>query len=151
MVLSKSLGAGYKPLTWTHYPHHEEKERRGKMFEKVWDNMFEGGSLWAGILTGTVAQLQDTFALTNGRIKSNEYAVSTAKNATMALGTMAGVEAGAVLGSAVMPGFGTMVGSILGGMVGDRVGAYVGQQAGSLAFQNATQTQPAPAGVPVSQ
>lgn len=123
------------------------------MFEKIWGNMFEGGSLWAGILTGTVAQLQDTFAFTNGKMKSNEYAVTTTKNATMALGTMAGVEAGAVLGSAVMPGFGTMIGSIVGGMVGDRVGAYVGTQAGHLAFQNLGQNnaQPIPSAVSVSQ
>ena len=121
------------------------------MLERIWENMFEGGSLWAGIITGTVAQLQDTFALTNGKIKGGEYAANTTKNATMALGTMAGVEAGAVLGSAVMPGFGTMIGSIVGGMVGDRVGAYVGIQAGQLALHNLGQNnaQPVPSTLPV--
>lgn len=124
-----------------HTSHENSCAQKGvnQVLERVWQNMFEGGSLWAGIITGSVAQIQDTMALTNGKMKSDEYAVSTTKNATMALGTMAGVEAGAVLGTAVMPGFGTMLGSILGGMVGDRVGAYVGLQAGNMAFRNMNQ------------
>lgn len=106
------------------------------MFEKVWTNMFEGGSLWAGLITGGIAQFQDTVALTSGRIKPEDYAVSSTRNVTVAIGTMAGVEAGAVLGTAIIPGFGTMLGSIIGGLAGDRLGAYAGEQAGHILFRN---------------
>ncbi|WP_303801678.1 glycine zipper domain-containing protein [Alicyclobacillus macrosporangiidus] len=104
-------------------------------FEQVRENMFKGGSLWAGLIAGSVAQLQDTVALTNGKMRADDFAVSSTKNVTMALGTMAGVECGAILGTAVMPGFGTMLGSIIGGVVGDRLGHYVGLQAGNLLFK----------------
>ncbi|CAM3810034.1 glycine zipper domain-containing protein [Alicyclobacillus pomorum] len=105
------------------------------MFEQVWRNMFEGGSLWAGVINGGFAQLQDTIALTNGKIKAEDYAANSTKNVSMAIGTMAGVECGALVGTAVMPGFGTMIGSIVGGYVGDRLGTYAGQQVGNIAFK----------------
>jgi hypothetical protein len=121
------------------------------MFEQVWKNMFEGGSLWAGLITGGFAQLQDTIALTSGRIKGDDYAVKSTKNVSMALGTMAGVECGAILGTAVMPGFGTMIGSIVGGYVGDRLGTYAGEQVGSLVFKGSNPMGGASQTVPVSQ
>lgn len=105
------------------------------MFEKVWQNMFEGGSLWAGVITGGFAQLNDTVALKNGKMQMGDYAVSSTKNVTMALGTMAGVECGAILGSVLLPGVGTMIGSMVGGIVGDRLGSFVGQQAGTMVFK----------------
>jgi hypothetical protein len=107
------------------------------VFERVWENMFKGGSLWAGLISGAVAQVQDTVSLRNGKMAADDYAVSSTKNVTMALGTMAGVECGAIVGTAVMPGFGTMLGSIVGGVVGDRLGAMVGLQAGHLLFKGA--------------
>ncbi|WAH37120.1 glycine zipper domain-containing protein [Alicyclobacillus dauci] len=105
------------------------------MFEKVWENMFEGGSLWAGVINGGLAQVQDTVALTSGRMKADDYAVRSTRNVTTALGTMAGVEYGAVLGSAVLPGVGTIIGSIVGGIVGDQVGTFAGSQAGNMLFK----------------
>ncbi len=106
------------------------------MFEKVWSNMFEGGSLWAGVITGGLAQIQDTVALTSGRMKTEDYAVRSTKNVSTALGTMAGVEFGAVLGSAVLPGVGTVIGSVVGGIIGDRVGTLTGTEAGHMLFGN---------------
>jgi phage tail tape-measure protein len=122
-------------------------------FDHVWENMFKGGSLWAGVIAGGAAQLQDTIALTSGRMKTGDFAVSSTKNATMALGTMAGVECGAIVGTALMPGFGTMLGSIIGGVIGDRIGAYVGAQAGQLLFKglNRPTTQPSSSSVHLAQ
>ena len=121
------------------------------MVEQIWKKMFEGGSLWAGVITGGMAQIQDTLALTNGKMKADDYAVNSTKNVTMALGTMAGVECGALLGTAVMPGFGTMIGSMLGGVLGDRIGAYTGVQAGNLVFKKPSQTQHPVLTLPESQ
>ncbi|OFW80252.1 MAG: hypothetical protein A2201_02800 [Alicyclobacillus sp. RIFOXYA1_FULL_53_8] len=100
--------------------------------------MFEGGSLWAGVVSGGYSQLQDTVALSNGKMQRNEYAVNSAKNVTGALGTMAGVEYGAILGTVIMPGVGTTLGSILGGLAGDRLGRLVGGQAGNVMFSSQT-------------
>ncbi len=105
--------------------------------EQIWENMFKGGSLWAGLISGAIAQIQDTVSLTSGKMETGDFAVNSTKNVTMALGTMAGVECGAMLGTVVMPGIGTMIGSILGGVVGDRLGATVGVQAGKLLFNAA--------------
>jgi outer membrane lipoprotein SlyB len=44
---------------------------------------------------------------------------------------MAGIEYGAVLGTTIMPGVGTVVGSVVGGLLGDRLGRNVGQLAGT--------------------
>jgi len=98
--------------------------------------MFQGSSLWAGLLAGGISQLQDTNRLQQGRMSKKEYAVHTAENVTGAVGVMAGVEYGAILGSSVMPGIGTVVGAALGGMLGDRVGRMVGGQAGSMLSQS---------------
>jgi len=109
--------------------------------ESFWAHMFEGGSLWAGVVSGGYSQLQDTVSLSNGRMQRNEYAMNSAKNVTGALGTMAGVEYGAILGTVIMPGVGTTLGSILGGLAGDRLGRFVGGQAGSAMFNGATANQ----------
>ncbi|KEO82220.1 hypothetical protein EL26_16345 [Tumebacillus flagellatus] len=101
--------------------------------------MFRGGSLWAGIISGGMQQLQHTKALQNGAMDRKTYAVHTTGNVSSALGTMAGIEYGAMLGSAVMPGIGTIAGSIVGGIVGDRVGRYVGHNTGRMMFNTANQ------------
>jgi phage tail tape-measure protein len=98
-------------------------------------DIFRGGSLWAGVLTGAITQITDTIALMNGKIKKDDYAVQTAENVSSALGVMAGIEYGAMLGSAVLPGIGTAVGSMVGGLVGDRVGRFVGNKTGNMVYQ----------------
>lgn len=98
--------------------------------------MFRGGSLWAGVISGGVSQVQNTMALANGQLKTNDYATHTTKNMTGALGVMAGIEYGAVWGSVLLPGIGTVVGSVIGGYMGDRLGRYVGLQAGNKLFGN---------------
>ncbi|AKG33949.1 glycine zipper domain-containing protein [Paenibacillus durus] len=98
--------------------------------------MFQGGSLWAGLLAGGMSQLQDTKSLQQGQLGKKEYTAHTVENVTGAVGVMAGVEYGAVLGSTVLPGVGTVVGAVLGGVLGDRVGRVVGNQAGNLISRN---------------
>jgi outer membrane lipoprotein SlyB len=99
--------------------------------------MMTGGvSLWAGVISGGMAQVQDTMAFNNGQITGKEYAAHTTKNVTGALGLMAGIEYGAIAGSMLLPGVGTIVGSIIGGIIGDRVGQVVGHQTGNLLFHN---------------
>lgn len=98
--------------------------------------IFRGASLWAGIISGGIAQFQDTRALRNGLMSKNDYAVQTTKNVTGAVGLMAGIEYGAILGTRVMPGIGTIAGTIIGGMIGDRIGSMVGLQAGHALFKD---------------
>jgi outer membrane lipoprotein SlyB len=102
----------------------------------MFEEMFRGGSMWAGVISGGLNQVQHTRALQNGEMNKQQYAVHTTSNVTGALGIMAGIEYGAMLGSAVMPGFGTIAGSIIGGMMGDRLGRYVGQRTGHMMFNN---------------
>ena len=97
---------------------------------------FRGTSLWAGIISGGIAQYQTTQALQKGLMSKNDYAVQTTKNVTGAAGLIAGIEYGAILGTRIMPGIGTIAGSIIGGIFGDRIGSMVGIQAGSTLFQN---------------
>jgi outer membrane lipoprotein SlyB len=99
-------------------------------------NMFRGGSLWGGIISGGISQLRDTNAMVKGRMDKQEYAVQTTENVTGALGVMAGMEYGALLGTAAMPGVGTIVGSIMGGLLGDKLGRMVGNQTGTALFNN---------------
>jgi outer membrane lipoprotein SlyB len=91
---------------------------------------FNGGSLWGGLISGGLSQLQDTNALKEGQIDKRTYAVQTTENVTGAFGVMAGIEYGAILGSSIMPGVGTVLGSVVGGLLGDRVGRTVGHRAG---------------------
>ncbi len=61
--------------------------------------MFKGFSLWAGVISGGLAQLKDTQSVTTGHMDKKEYAIQTSQNLTGGLGIMAGIEYGAVLGS----------------------------------------------------
>lgn len=108
-------------------------------------NMFQGGSLWAGLASGGISQVQDTIAYSNGKMKANEFASNTTKNITGAVGTMAGVEFGAVLGTTLFPGFGTALGAVVGGIIGDRLGRLVGVQAGNMMFNNRAESDVVPA------
>jgi outer membrane lipoprotein SlyB len=98
--------------------------------------MLQGGSLWAGVISGGMSQIQDTRNFTNGHMGKKEYALKTTGNVTGAFGLMAGVEYGALLGTSLLPGVGTAVGSILGGLIGDRLGRTVGVQAGYALVSN---------------
>ncbi|PUA39171.1 hypothetical protein C8Z91_10740 [Paenibacillus elgii] len=98
--------------------------------------MFQNGSVWTGLISGGLSQIQDTNALAKGQMKTKEYAVQTVENVTGAVGVMAGVEYGAMLGSTVLPGFGTAVGAVLGGLVGSSVGRSVGHRAGDALVNN---------------
>ncbi|MDQ0199227.1 hypothetical protein [Neobacillus ginsengisoli] len=98
--------------------------------------MFNGTSLWAGVISGGLAQLKDTQAMTSGNMDKKEYAIQTSKNVTGGLGLMAGIEYGAMLGTAIFPGPGTIIGSIIGSIIGNRIGTSVGYQAGRLVLNN---------------
>lgn len=100
--------------------------------------MLQGGSLWAGVISGGITQFQDTQSLMKGQMEKGNYAVKTAGNVTGAMGVMAGIEYGALWGSALLPGVGTVLGAAVGGLLGDRVGRVVGQQAGNVLFNNRT-------------
>lgn len=93
--------------------------------------MFSKGTLWAGAISGGIAQIKGSREFTAGRINANEYVAHTTINVSETLGLMAGLEYGAILGSALIPGIGSIVGTILGGMLGDRLGNAVGIQVGN--------------------
>ncbi|MEW9670153.1 hypothetical protein [Ammoniphilus sp. 3BR4] len=93
-------------------------------------------SLWAGAISGGMSQWEDTKAYRSGHLTGNQYAAHTTKNVTGAVGIMAGIEYGAIMGTSLLPGIGTIVGSIVGGLLGDRLGRTVGMQAGNILFNN---------------
>ena len=97
--------------------------------------MFSKGTIWAGAISGGIAQIKGSREYTGGKINANEYVAHTTINVSETLGLMAGLEYGAILGSALIPGFGSIVGTILGGIIGDRLGNVVGVQVGN-AFIN---------------
>ncbi|MHC0616614.1 hypothetical protein [Paenibacillus sp. GCM10027628] len=99
-------------------------------------NMLQGGSLWAGLISGGLSQLQDTRDLTTGQMDRKQFAVKTTGNVTGAFGVMAGIEYGAILGTTVLPGVGTVIGSIVGGIVGNNLGQTLGTQAGNALVNN---------------
>ena len=84
--------------------------------------MMKAGSIWAGVLSGAIGQLEDTKAMTSGQMNKKEYAVNTTKNITGGVGVMAGIEYGAILGSSLLPGVGTFIGALIGSVVGNRIG-----------------------------
>lgn len=98
--------------------------------------MLQGGSLWGGLISGGISQLQDTRSLASGQMNKSDYAVKTSENVTGALGVMAGIEYGAILGTTIMPGVGTVVGSVIGGLLGNSLGRQVGHQAGQVLVNN---------------
>jgi outer membrane lipoprotein SlyB len=92
------------------------------------------GALWAGVLTGAITQAADTINYLKGKLKKEDYILNTAENVTSAIGVIAGIEYGAMLGTTILPGVGTAIGSVLGGFVGDRIGRYVGQKTGKIVY-----------------
>lgn len=96
--------------------------------------MFSRGTLWAGAIAGGLGQIRDTNYYAQGRMSKGEYAAYTTKNVGGAFGLMAGLEYGAILGSALIPGVGSFVGTLLGGILGDRLGHYIGLEVGQTLF-----------------
>lgn len=92
--------------------------------------MFSKGTLWAGAISGGIAQIKGSREYTSGKINANEYAAHTTINVSQTLGLMAGLEYGTILGSSLLPGIGSIAGTILGGILGDRLGNLVGIQVG---------------------
>lgn len=103
--------------------------------------MLQGGSLWAGLISGGISQIQDTRSLTQGQMDKKEFAVKTSGNVTGAFGVMAGIEYGAILGSSVLPGAGTVIGAAVGGLLGNRLGQTIGVQAGNAIVNNSLVNQ----------
>jgi outer membrane lipoprotein SlyB len=97
--------------------------------------LFRSSSIWAGVISAGITQLQDTVSLSKGKMNRNRYAVNTAANLSGAVGLTAGVEYGALLGTMLFPGPGTVVGTIAGGLIGDRLGRWVGEGAASSIYQ----------------
>src|SRR5579884_4268585 len=66
---------------WTrNWANYTRKGGNSELLDGLWKNMFEGGSLWAGVLAGGLNQLQDTVAFRGGRMKKDEYAICSARN-----------------------------------------------------------------------
>jgi len=71
--------------------------------------MFSRGQLFAGLISGGLSQVHDIKTYAAGSISDNGLAARTTKNITSALGLMTGLEYGAGVGSAVLPGIGSWV------------------------------------------
>lgn len=94
--------------------------------------MFQGGSLWTGIIAGTTAQLRDHQRLRKGKLSSTQYTAHTAKNITGSVGVMAGVEYGALIGTSILPGVGTVCGPVAGALIGGQIGHVFGKQVDNI-------------------
>lgn len=93
--------------------------------------MFSKGTLLAGAISGGISQVRGSREYTSGKISEKEYVAHTTINVSETVGLMAGLEYGAILGSSLIPGIGTIVGTVLGGILGDRLGNVVGIQVGN--------------------
>jgi outer membrane lipoprotein SlyB len=94
--------------------------------------MFKGAPLWSGILSGGISQIEDVRSYMKGEIDRKDFTVYTMRNITGAVGIMAGMEYGALVGTMVFPGIGTFVGSLIGYMVGNRIGSTIGYKTGDF-------------------
>ncbi|MGM0878873.1 MAG: glycine zipper domain-containing protein [Bacillota bacterium] len=86
----------------------------------------------SGVLSGGLAQIEDTFSLVRGKLTWKEYSRSTTKNITGGFGFAAGLSFGAAIGSSILPGLGTIFGSFIGGLFGWQVGRQLGNQIGQV-------------------
>ncbi|MFB9758988.1 MULTISPECIES: hypothetical protein [Bacillaceae] len=103
--------------------------------------MLKGAPLWSGVVAGGISQVEDVQSYIQGERDGKYLAASTVKNVTGAAGIMAGVEYGAIAGSMILPGIGTVIGSIAGYMVGNRIGSSIGATAGNLLFNRNPEQQ----------
>lgn len=97
--------------------------------------MFSRSTWIIGLLSGGLKQLKDTAAYGKKDLNGNQYTSRTTRNFTEAFGLMAGLDYGAMLGSAVLPGVGTFAGTILGAIVGERLGNRIGDEIGKSIFE----------------
>ncbi|WP_282936280.1 hypothetical protein [Paenibacillus sp. RC67] len=112
--------------------------------------MLQGGSLWGGLIAGSLSEINDIKSLSNGQLNKKDFAVKTTGNVTGALGVMAGIEYGAIVGTSIFPGVGTVIGSAVGGIMGNMLGQTIGVKAGNAfvnhpLVNNMTQTVTQPA------
>jgi outer membrane lipoprotein SlyB len=94
--------------------------------------MFKGAPFWSGILSGGISQIEDVRSYMKGEIDRKDLTVYTMRNITGAVGIMAGMEYGALVGTMVFPGIGTFVGSVVGYIVGNRIGSTIGYKTGDF-------------------
>jgi outer membrane lipoprotein SlyB len=90
------------------------------------------GTVWAGVFAGAITQISDTLQYLNGKSNKKDYTIHTIGNVVSSLGVMAGIEYGALIGTAVFPGAGTVTGSILGGVIGEYLGRSIGHHTGNI-------------------
>lgn len=86
----------------------------------------------SGVLSGGLAQIEDTFSLVRGKLTLKEYSRATTKNVTGGFGFAAGLSFGATIGSSILPGWGTIIGSLIGGLFGWQIGCRLGIQIGQV-------------------
>ena len=94
--------------------------------------MFTRSTWIVGAITGGLRQLMYTSAYGQNQLTGNQYAAQTAHNVTETFGMMAGFEYGAILGSSIFPGVGTIAGTILGAVVGEKLGNIIGGKVGNI-------------------
>ncbi|MBP0725327.1 hypothetical protein J5Y03_09000 [Bacillus sp. RG28] len=98
--------------------------------------MHKGFIVWSAAFSGGLTLIQDLILLKNGKINNRELGVHTTRNVTETVGAVAGIEYGAMLGTSLLPGVGTIVGGFVGYVVGSRVGQTVGNGASNILFPN---------------
>jgi len=79
----------------------------------------------AAVAVTGVDVLKDLMRFADGGLSGDELAVRTGANVVKGTTAWAGMEGGALLGSMLLPGPGTIAGAILGGLIGGGFGAAV--------------------------
>lgn len=95
-------------------------------------NIMVVANTMSGVLSGGLAQIEDTFSLVRGTITLKEYSRATTRNITGGFGFAAGLSFGAAIGSSILPGLGTIIGSLIGGLLGWQIGCQIGNQIGHV-------------------
>ncbi len=98
--------------------------------------MLQGGSLWAGIISGGLTQIQDTRNLTNGQMDKKRIRGKNGGQRNRSFRRHGRHRIRRAARHFDFTGAGTIVGSIVGGLVGDRLGRVVGVQAGNALVHN---------------
>jgi hypothetical protein len=76
------------------------------------------GSAPVAIATGAFEVGADVVRFAQGKIDGDELAGAAGKTVVRTGATWAGAEGGALIGSAILPGVGTVVGGVIGGLLG---------------------------------
>lgn len=107
----------------------------GKFYIKRKVKMMVVANTMSGVLTGGLAQIEDTYSLIKGKISWKNYSIATTRNITGGFGFAAGLSFGASVGSSILPGLGTIIGSLLGGLLGWQIGSQIGNQIGHMVIR----------------